>query len=158
MTPERWQQVDKLLEQALDQEPHRRAKFLDEACNGDEALRQEVDSLLSSHRKAGKFIEAGPLKTGGVEDSSNPHSILSGRTVNHYQILSELGQGGMGRVYKARDTVLARTVALKVLPSELVNDPERKRRFLQEARTASALNHPNIVAVYDILHDEGVDF
>ena len=158
MTPERWQQVDKLLEQALDQEPHRRAKFLDEACNGDEALRQEVDSLLSSHRKAGEFIEAGPLKTGPAEGSSNPHAILSGRTVGHYQILSELGEGGMGKVYKARDTVLGRTVALKVLPPELVSDPESKRRLLQEAKATSALNHPNIVTVYDILNDEGVDF
>ena len=90
----------------------------------------------------------------GVEEAAD----LTGRQIGHYQILSRLGEGGMGVVYKARDTLLSRTVALKVLPPELVNDPERKRRFVQEAKAASSLNHPNIVTVYDIVSDEGVDF
>ena len=98
------------------------------------------------------------MKTGSAQDSNNPHAILTGRTVGHYQILSELGQGGMGKVYKARDSLLGRTVALKVLPPELVNDPERKRRLQREAKAASALNHPNIVVVHDILNEDGVDF
>ncbi len=158
MTPELWQQVDKLLEQALEQEPDRRAAFLDEACNGDAALRQEVESLLSAHGKAEGFTEAGPMRTPGNRTGVEEARDLTGRQVGHYQILSRLGEGGMGVVYKARDTLLGRTVALKVLPPELVNDPERKRRFVQEAKAASSLNHPNIVTVYDIVGDEGVDF
>ena len=96
-----------------------------------------------------------PAKRTGRRSSA---SYLTGRQVGHYQILSRLGEGGMGIVYKARDTLLGRTVALKVLPPELVNDPERKRRFVQEAKAASSLNHPNIITVYDIVSDEGVDF
>ena len=83
---------------------------------------------------------------------------MTGRIISHYQILEKLGEGGMGAVYKARDTHLNRFVALKVLPPEKVADPERKRRFVQEAQSASALNHPNIVTVYDIDQEDGVDY
>ena len=158
MTPELWQKVDKLLEQALEREPSKRAAFLDEACDGDAALRQEVESLLSAHGKAEGFTEAGPMRTPGKRTGVDEGQLLTGRQIGHYQILSRLGEGGMGVVYKARDTLLSRTVALKALPPELVNDPERKRRFVQEAKAASSLNHPNIITVYDIVGDEGVDF
>ncbi len=83
---------------------------------------------------------------------------MTGRTISHYQILEKLGEGGMGVVYKARDTHLDRFVAIKVLPPERVADPERKRRFVQEAKAASALNHPNIVHIYDIDQQDGVDY
>jgi len=81
-----------------------------------------------------------------------------GQTLDRYRIESKLGEGGMGVVYKAYDTHLDRTVAIKVLPPEKVSDPERKQRFVQEAKAASALNHPNIVTVHDIRSDAGVDF
>ena len=83
---------------------------------------------------------------------------MIGRTISHYKILEQIGEGGMGIVYKATDTRLERTVAVKVLPPDAVMDPERKRRFAQEARSASSLNHPNIVHIYDIGSEDGVDF
>src|SRR5262249_40981916 len=83
---------------------------------------------------------------------------MIGKTISHYRILEKLGEGGMGVVYKARDTHLDRFVAIKVLPAEKVADPERKKRFVQEAKTASALNHPNIIHIYDIDQQEGIDF
>jgi len=83
---------------------------------------------------------------------------MIGQTLGHYQIIEKLGQGGMGVVYKARDTHLDRFVAIKVLPAAKVSDPDRKRRFVQEAKAASALNHPNIIHIYDVDQAEGIDF
>ena len=83
---------------------------------------------------------------------------MVGKTISHYKVLEKLGEGGMGVVYKARDTHLDRFVAIKVLPPEKVADPERKRRFVQEAKAASALSHPNIINVYDIDQADGIDY
>src|SRR5262245_27326651 len=83
---------------------------------------------------------------------------MIGSQLGPYKIEAPIGAGGMGEVFRAHDTRLRRTVAIKVLPPERVADPERKRRFLQEARAASALNHPNIVTLYDIANDSGVDY
>src|SRR5216683_4387638 len=83
---------------------------------------------------------------------------MVGRTLSHYEILEKLGEGGMGVVYKARDTHLDRFVAIKVLSAQAISNPERKRRFVQEAKSASALNHPNIITVYDISNDGDIAF
>src|SRR5947208_17166368 len=91
-------------------------------------------------------------------DCKDPSWSMIGRTIQHYHIVESLGRGGMGVVYKARDTHLDRFVAIKVLPPEKVADPERKRRFVQEAKAASALNHPNIVHIYDIAEADGTQF
>ncbi|HEX2521323.1 MAG TPA: protein kinase, partial [Terriglobia bacterium] len=155
MKAERWQQIDKLLERVLELEPGERRDFLDEACAGDEELRREVEALLGAHEQAGSLLSSPAF--GAANQKSVPQSLL-GQSFGHYQILSRLGEGGMGIVYKARDQHLDRFVAIKVLPPELVADPDRKRRFVQEAKAASSLNHPNIITLHDIGNESGIDF
>ena len=157
MDPERWQQIDKLLEQALEQPPGNRKLFLDGACGGDEELSREVETLLKAHEREGGLLSS-PALVAATEKPAGPEHSLVGQSLSHYQILSRLGEGGMGIVYKARDQHLDRFVALKVLPPGLVADPDRKRRFVQEAKAASALNHPNIITIHDISSDNGIDF
>ena len=116
-------------------------------------------SLCSSLIERGEqFIEEPALEVAAKMIAQDEPESLVGQQIGSYQILSLLGAGGMGVVYKARDTRLKRSVAIKVLPARQVNDPERKRRFIQEARAASALNHPNIITIYDIGSESGIDF
>ena len=150
MTPERWQQIDKLCQSALELEENRRAAFLEEACAGDEELRREVESMLKFEKPGDRFIEQQALEVAAKIIAHDKPESLIGQQLGSYQIVSLLGAGGMGVVYKARDTRLNRSVAIKVLPADKVSDPERKRRFIQEAQAASALNHPNIITLYDI--------
>src|SRR5579863_8072536 len=165
MDSERWKRVDSLLQAALDRPPEERDTFLRQATAGDEALEREVRSLLASQRQAGSFLETPAIEVAAraiavEEKRENPTAAapLAVHTISHYEVLEKLGEGGMGVVWKARDTRLDRFVALKVLPAEKMGDPERKRRFVQEAKAASALNHPNIITIYDIDQAEGVDF
>jgi len=149
---ERWRRVEALYHLALERPPNQRAAFLDSECGADEVLRREVESLLGYTAEAEDFMEAP-----AVQETMDSET-LAGRDLGSYKVLSLLGMGGMGKVYLAKDTRLARTVAIKVLDREKIADAERKRRFLHEARAASALNHPNIVTVYDIASDSGTDF
>ncbi len=160
MTPERWKQIEQLYHSSLKQEWSQRAAFLKEACTGDEELRREVESLLAFEPRAESFIEAPPKSA--LDDAarglaSDPTTALTG-DIGHYQILSRLGEGGMGVVYKARDKNLGRSVAIKVLSAGLVADAEHRKRLVLEARMASALNHPNIVTVHEISSQDGTDF
>src|SRR5262249_24049179 len=148
MKPERWQQIASLFHAALAHSPPERPAYLDEACSGDAALRREVGELLSKHAQAASFIsspahEAHPSLIAG--DTSD--SILQ-RQIGDYRILSLIGSGGMGEVFLAQDARLGRKVALKLLPDYLMRDEQRVRRFQQEARAASALNHPNIITIH----------
>jgi eukaryotic-like serine/threonine-protein kinase len=154
----RWQQVEKLCQEALELKESQRKAFLEEACAGDEELRREVESLLKFDSRGGGFIEAPAMEVAAKMMAQEKPELLVGRQLGSYQILSLLGAGGMGVVYQARDTRLKRRVALKVLPTERVSDPERKRRFIQEARAASALNHPNIITIHDVGSENGIDF
>ena len=139
-----WPRVKRVLEGALAREGADRQAFLAEACGTDEALRARVDNLLAASDRVGTFLEtpAAVLLDAGRED-------LSGRSVDSYQLVSRLGAGGMGEVYLAHDTKLDRPVALKFLSPELAADRTRLRRFHQEARAASSLNHPHIIVVHD---------
>jgi len=150
MQPERWQQIDQLFHQALDQERGRRAMFLAQACAGDDALRSEIEDLISSHEEAEDFIESPASDLAAELLAQGQSGLKVGEKIGPHQVEGVLGIGGMGEVYLATDTRLARRVALKLLPPQFTLDPERVRRFEQEARAASALNHPNIVTIYEI--------
>ncbi|MGE0126503.1 MAG: WD40 repeat domain-containing serine/threonine protein kinase [Blastocatellales bacterium] len=152
MDKERKRQIDEILQAAIDMKPDERAAFLKEACNGDESLRREVEALFNLESAAEDFIES------PVSDGGKPSKPLEGERISHYLVKTRLGAGGMGVVWKARDEILQRTVALKMLPTEFTADAERVRRFEQEARTTSALNHPNIITIYEIIHTNGAHF
>ena len=162
MNPERWQQIKQLYNSALELDPSQRNAFLREACAGDDTLRKEIERLLAQQVEAEHVLGTPALEFAAralaQDHKDEPPPDYVGRALQHYRITEKIGEGGMGVVYKARDTHLDRSVAIKVLPSAAVADPERQRRFIQEAKAASALNHPNIIDIHDINSDAGVDF
>lgn len=148
MTPERFQQISRIYHATLEREAEQRAAFLQQSCGGDRELRHEVESLLASEKSAEAFFSSKGMKE-KAKRLGEPSPSLVGRTLDNYQVLSLLGVGGMGEVYRARDTKLGREVAIKVLPAGLASDTDRLR-LEGEARSASALNHPNILTIYEI--------
>jgi serine/threonine protein kinase len=161
MTPERWKKIDELAQAALERGGAERASFLDEACAGDDALRHEVESQIAYQQQASKFLEEPAFKhaaeliadrrieSGQVRGGEETRLVM-GTQFGPYEILSRLGAGGMGEVYRARDSRLRREVAIKVLRAAFSSNADGLRRFEQEARAAGALNHPNILAIFDI--------
>ena len=158
MTPERWQQVEEVLQAALDRSPHERLSFLNEACSDDEELRQETSSLVDAYDEAGDFIEEPAIAHDAHVLLSNHEQNNIGREIGPYRIVERLGAGGMGEVYLAQDRRLDRPVALKILPAYFVSDEARLRRFQREARAASALNHPNILTIHEVGEADRVHF
>ena len=158
MKPERWKQVDELLEAALECPATERASFLDRACSGDEELRRELESLLMSDAQTGAFIESPPAKVAADLFTDNQPKPQRGDRIAHYEVLEQIGSGGMGEVYLARDTGLGRKVALKLLPSSLTADPQLRARFFREAQLASALDHPNICTIHEVGQSSSLPF
>jgi serine/threonine protein kinase/tetratricopeptide (TPR) repeat protein len=150
--PGRYARAKRLLLEVADLPEGDRKAYLDSACKDDPELRKEVDSLLAYDADRLEI-----LGTGGAT-SPAPVDTLIGQTVAHFEILDQIGVGGMGVVYKAEDTSLRRTVALKFLPLELARDPGAKARFLREAQAAAALDHANICTVHEIGENEGLTF
>jgi eukaryotic-like serine/threonine-protein kinase len=147
---ERWQRIEELLALALDREPAARERFLDAACAGDSDLRREVDSLLAAHERPGALDRLAPEVASITAELRGTAAMLAGRTIGPYQVLEPVGDGGMGVIYKALDTRLGRTVALKFLKPRLDADLSATERFRLEARAAGALEHPNICTIHDI--------
>lgn len=145
-TPERWERIHEIVHAALERGPAERSEYLNQTCADDSELRNQVESLIASSESPG-----GPSPSSTFLSGRLP----SGTRIDHFVILSLLGSGGMGEVYRARDTQLERDVAIKMLPLEFAEDRGRLHRFEQEARSTAALNHPNILAIHQFGQYQG---
>ena len=158
MTPARLQTIEEIFYASLDQEPAQVARFLDSACGGDELLRRKVEALLASRQRAGSFIETSAVGIATRIIENGQADLLVGQTFGHYKISKRIGSGGMGEVYLATDVKAGRKAALKLLPMRFTGDAERLKRFQQEAHAVVALNHPNILTVYEIGEDHSTHY
>ena len=149
MTPTRWQEIERIYHAATEHASAERVAFLTEACKDDPELRREVETLLAQDASTTGTLDC-PAWDEGI--------VAPGTQLGPYQVEGLLGKGGMGEVYRARDTRLDREVAIKVLPRSFATADAERRRFQREARAASALNHPNICAIYDVGDSAGHPF
>src|ERR1051326_1840702 len=152
MTRAQLKNIEEIFHAALDCDPSRLSAFLDTACAGDELVRRKVEALLTSYQASTDFIEQPPIALAAkiIQNEAEPVESIIGRIIGHYKIIEPIGTGGMGVVYLAADTRSDRKAALKLLPARFTGDAGRLKRFQQEARTVVALNHPNILTVYEI--------
>ena len=158
MTPDRLQRAFELFDAATALPEGERERFLAHECGADRELCDDVRSLLSAHGEAERFLSSRAGRTGSAEDGPALPALAPGTRLGSFAIESFVGAGGMGEVYKARDTRLDRHVAIKVLRSDTAADPRSRARFTFEARAIARLTHPRICALHDIAHSDGVDF
>src|SRR5437667_5762158 len=158
MTPARFQAIEEIFRAALDHQPDQISTFLDTACGSDEVLRRRVEALLASRQRAASFIETSAVGHATKIIQNGQTDSLVGQTIGHYKISESIGTGGMGDVYLATDIAAGRKAALKILPMRFTGDAERLKRFEQEAHAVVALNHPNILTVYEIGEDHSIHY
>src|SRR5262245_8590240 len=149
MTPERWQQITGIFHAALSQSPAERQSFVAARCGADSSLRREVEAMLTAHDVAGSFGATPPFAeaASAVESARHTVALTAGTLIGPYEVVTLVGVGGMGAVYRARDTKLQRDVAVKVLLPDVTRDPDRLTRAGREARVLATLNHPNIAHI-----------
>jgi eukaryotic-like serine/threonine-protein kinase len=160
---ERWQQIERIYHATREMDKSARAEFLAKACGEDTALRAEVESLLVQADQHESFLQSpaievaagNMMKDGSLGDLAKP-ALEAGTMIAHYRLTGKLGAGGMGEVYRARDTKLQRDVALKILPQAMAQDARRMARFEREAQVLASLNHPNIAAIYGLEESNGI--
>lgn len=158
MTPERWQQINRVFQDVLDRPAPGREAFLNEICADDHALRAEILSLVSFHARAETFLEVPALEAAATRRAEESAESLVGTLIGTYKIHARLGTGGMGDVYLAEDTTLDRKVAIKFLPKALEDNALARRRQLTEAKAAAGLEHPNICGIYEVAQDADHSF
>jgi len=154
---DRWEEINRICDAALEIAEASRPAFVREACQGDEELCREVESLLAYDQQAQQLLDRPAMQMAAEKLASEPASLV-GKKLGPYHVQVLLGSGGMGDVYRARDTRLNRIVAIKVLPRHLLERSDLRQRFEREARAIASLDHPHICALYDIGRDDGTDF
>jgi len=155
---DRWQRIESLFNEAVELDPEQRIAFLDQNCGDDPDLRSELESLLHSSNKTSGFLDKPILDVVKRVSGAAAPGLTPGTKIQHYEILSLLGSGGMGQVYLAHDSRLLRKVAIKILAHDLTLDERGLRRVQQEARAASALNHPNILTIFEFGEADGMHY
>ena len=158
MANAQWQKVREIFDSALRHKPHERRRFVNEVCGDDRTLRAEVESLLSSHDSAESFMETPAVAKVADMIAAKTKKLETGKCFAHYEVVEQIGEGGMGEVYLARDKKLDRNVAIKILNEEISQDEANLQRFVSEAKAASALNHPNILTIYEFGEAEEARF
>src|SRR6185369_15846827 len=150
ITHDRWQRIKAIFHSAQDRESAERSDFLNEVCGDDPSLREEVEALLTADAGNDDFLSSPAYEFAAGMLADEPSEFLAGQKIGRFEILCSLGAGGMGQIYLAHDANLGRKIALKLIAREFATDARRVHRFEQEARAASALNHPNVCVIHEI--------
>ena len=159
MTPEHWQHIKEIFYAALERPPAERESFIDSVCSSDEETRREVSRLISAHLETDEFLAVPAFDVAAKPLASiNRENLTQGESIRHYTVIRAVGTGGMGEVYRAKDTRLNRVIAIKVLSSRISDNVELRERFRREAQTIANVNHPHICVLHDIGQHDGMDY